>query len=213
MSSALTTIGLLGGTFDPIHIGHLRPALDIKQAIGLDKLLLLPNHVPPHRDTPRATSAQRKKMVELAISGIVGLSVDDRELKHDKPSYTVDTLAELRADYPEASISFLMGMDSLRSLPSWHRWHELLDLAHIVVSHRPGWKPPTDGEAAELLANYSAKPEVIREKKAGHIILVNAPQIDISSTRIRHLIKHHQDTSFLMPDAVKQYIEQLSLYR
>ena len=134
-----TAIGILGGTFDPIHYGHLTPAREAMQALGLEHIRLMPNHIPPHRPQPVASSEQRLAMVTLAASEFGGFQVDDRELRRQSPSFTFDTLRQLRHELPDTPICFLIGMDSLLSLPTWHRWQELTDYAHLVVSVRPGW--------------------------------------------------------------------------
>jgi nicotinate-nucleotide adenylyltransferase len=208
----IPTFGLLGGTFDPVHFGHLRLAIEIQQALDLDAVKLLPNHLPPHRGTPRASSAQRKEMLSLAISEVAELSIDDRELKRDKASYTIDTLIEFRHHFPNHGIYFLMGMDSLRTLPSWHRWQELLEQAHLVVAHRPGWEPPASGDSARLLEKYQADIQEAKAKRHGHIIMVNTPMLDISSTRIRKLMKQQRSCRFLLPDPVIDFIAAHRLY-
>jgi len=131
-------IGLLGGTFDPVHIGHLRSALEVADALALDELRVMPNARPPHRDTPQVSPQQRLEMVRLAVEGITPLVVDDRELKRDKPSYTVDTLELMRAELAaDDQLFLLLGLDSFCGLPSWHRWEDLLQHCHILVLQRP----------------------------------------------------------------------------
>ena len=131
-------IGIFGGTFDPIHYGHLRSALEVKEVFGLTKLLLIPSAQPPHRTQPEATATQRLQMLELAVSNHSELSVDARELAHDGPSYMVDTLASLSEDYPQESLLLFIGSDAFKYLSHWHQWQCIFDLAHIVVLTRPG---------------------------------------------------------------------------
>ena len=136
-------IGLLGGTFDPVHIGHLRSALEVADALALDELRMMPNARPPHRDTPQVSPQQRLEMVRLAVDGIAPLVVDDRELKRDKPSYTVDTLELMRAELAaDDQLFLLLGWDAFCGLPSWHRWEELLQHCHILVLQRPALSAP-----------------------------------------------------------------------
>ena len=130
-------IGLFGGTFDPVHIGHLRSALETAELLGLDELRLLPAARPPHRETPQVSAQQRLAMVELAVAGVAPLTVDARELARDKPSYTIDTLESLRAELgSEAQLFLMVGWDAFCGLPTWHRWDELLQHCHMLVLQR-----------------------------------------------------------------------------
>ncbi|CAM3961527.1 nicotinate-nucleotide adenylyltransferase [Aeromonas bestiarum] len=207
-------IGLLGGTFDPIHIGHLRPAIEARDAIGLAEIRLIPNHIPPHRTNPFCSSEQRLAMVKLAAAENTGFVVDERELKRDTPSWTIDTLIELRQALPGTPLCFLMGMDSLLGLPSWHRWQELLDYAHLVVSVRPGWQPDYPGEVAELLArHHTTDATALHRRLAGHIWLADNQPIELSATRLRALLAAGEDPRYLLPPSVADYIRQQGLYQ
>ncbi|MGY3957977.1 nicotinate-nucleotide adenylyltransferase [Aeromonas popoffii] len=213
MKAAKAPIGLLGGTFDPIHIGHLRPAIEARDAIGLAEIRLIPNHIPPHRANPFCSSEQRLAMVKLAAAENAGFVVDERELKRDKPSYTIDTLIELRHELPDTPLCFLMGMDSLLGLPGWHRWQELLDHAHLVVSVRPGWRPDYPGEVAELLArHHTTDATALHQRLAGHIWLADNQPIELSATRLRALLAAGEDPRYLLPPSVADYIRQQGLY-
>lgn len=206
-------LGLLGGTFDPIHMGHIQPALAARDAIGLRELRLLPNRLPPHRALPHCSAQQRLTMVRLAAAEF-GLTVDERELHRHKPSWTVDTLEELRRELPDTPLCFLMGMDSLLSLPTWHRWQRLLELAHLVVSVRPGWEHKVAGETLQtLLAEHETHtPEALRNTLAGHIwFSANAP-LALSATDIRALLATGNDPGELLPQSVAEYIRQHGLY-
>jgi len=130
-------IGILGGTFNPIHHGHLRLALELYERLDLAKVLLIPSAYPPHRAQPSVSSQCRLEMVQAAIKGVKGLSVDDRELRRQRPSYTVDTLKSLREDYPYHSLCLILGMDAFLGLPSWHKWEQLITLAHFIVVTPP----------------------------------------------------------------------------
>src|SRR5690606_32888062 len=132
--------GIFGGTFDPIHYGHLRTALELKHVLDLAVVHFVPCANPPHRATPMTDGALRMRLVQAAIADEPGFVADDRELERAGLSYTVDTLFSLRAEFKARPICLLLGMDAFVSLPQWHRWNELLDLAHIVVAHRPGWE-------------------------------------------------------------------------
>ncbi len=206
-------IGLFGGTFDPVHLGHLRLALELKQQLAFDRLLLLPCHLPPHRPNPGATSSQRVAMLELALADCSELQLDCRELERTTPSYTYDTLAEVRAQLgPEASLVFCMGTDSFAQLHTWHRWRELLDLAHILVVARPGWELPDEGPLADLLARRGEL-EDLRLAPAGRLVLTATRLLPISASEIRQLIGEGLSPQFLVPDSVWHYIRTQGLYR
>lgn len=146
-------IGLLGGTFDPVHIGHLRGALEVAESLQLDELRLTPSARPPHRDTPQVSALDRLAMVECAVAGVSPLVVDDRELKRDKPSYTIDTLEQMRAELAaDDQLFLLLGWDAFCGLPTWHRWEELLQHCHILVLQRPD----ADSEPPDALRNLLA---------------------------------------------------------
>ncbi|WP_108652125.1 nicotinate-nucleotide adenylyltransferase [Dongshaea marina] len=207
-------IGLIGGTFDPIHIGHLCPAIETREQLGLQKILFIPNSIPPHRDTPHSCAEHRLKMARLAIRDVEGFEVDDRELKRLKPSYTIDTLQSLRAEYPDTPLCFLMGMDSLLSLASWHRWEELTDYAHLVICHRPGWNPEF-GEpiASWLKAHQDQTLGALQTRLCGLVQFVENRTFDISATELRQRIREGKECRYLLPDAVLDYIRQQGLYR
>lgn len=207
-------IGLLGGTFDPIHIAHLRTAIQAREQLGLSEVRLMPNHIPPHRATPDSAPEHRLAMTRLAAAATPGLTVDQRELNRTTPSYTVDTLIELRAELgPTRPLCFIMGMDSLCSLDKWHRWQELLDYAHLVVSHRPGWTPELNPTLAGLYNSHGTQDrETLHLISGGHIFLLDNPELEVSSTQIRDCIRRGNNPQYLLPDAVANYIRQQGLY-
>ena len=141
----MNPIGVFGGTFDPIHYGHLRTAYEVQQALKFDEVRFVPCGEPPHRGEPRANSKLRLAMVTAAVEGRKGFIVDDREIYRDGPSYSVDTLKTLRTDFPLRSLGLIIGMDAFLGLPEWYQWREILELSHIVVAHRPGWRMPDIG--------------------------------------------------------------------
>lgn len=207
-------IGFFGGTFDPIHLGHLRLALELKQQLKLDELRLLPCYIPPHRATPSASAPQRLQMLQLALADCPELGWDARELQRNAPSYTYDTLSELRSELgAEASLCWCMGMDSFVSLDSWHRWQELIELAHLVVVARPGWALPGSGPVAELVAQHRAQPQALHTAAAGKLVVCEARLLPISATEIRTQIGAGQSPQFLLPDSVWRYIREQQLYR
>ncbi len=206
-------MGVFGGTFDPIHYGHLRTAFEVLQALRFDEVRFMPCGTPPHRGTPVAAPDVRLAMVRAATEGQRGFVVDDRELSRDGPSYSVDTLTALRGEFPLRPIALIIGMDAFLDLPKWYHWQEILQLAHIVVAHRPGWKAPDIGPLGELLAERGThRIGDLHQAKSGHIYILDVTQLEISSTDIRDLVSAGRDPRFLMPDAVRRYILDSGCY-
>ena len=206
-------IGIFGGTFDPIHYGHLRTALEIEQTLGLARVYFVPCATPPHRATPMTDGKLRLKLVKAAIRGEKKFIADDRELARAGPSYTVDTLASFRAEFPRRSLCLLVGMDAFLGLPTWRRWGELLDLAHLVVAHRPGSRAPTTGALGKLLdERRAADPAELRGAAAGRVFVHPVTQLQISSTDLRAALVAGLDPKFLMPDSVRKIILKTECY-
>lgn len=209
----MTAMGVFGGTFDPIHYGHLRTAFEVLQALRFDQVRLLPCGTPPHREPPVAPPELRVSMVRAATEGLSGFVVDERELSRSGPSYSVDTLAALRQEYPDWSIALIIGMDAFLDLPKWHQWRELLRLAHIVVAHRPGWRAPDMGPLGELLAARGThRVDDLHDEKAGQIYILDVTQLEISSTEVRELVAGGRDPRFLMPDTVRDIVRSSRCY-
>lgn len=204
-------IGIFGGTFDPVHFGHLRPALELREALSLDVVRLLPCHVPAHRDLPGTSSQQRIAMLELATEGVDGLVVDTRETLRDTPSYSVDTLETFRAEFPDAQLVFFLGMDAFAGFSTWHRFEDVLKLAHLVVIDRPG--AAVDDVEERLLMSRQVTSLDDTTGKAGSIVLQQVSQSDISATRIRHLVAAGRDIRYLVPESVRSFIVDHGLYR
>jgi nicotinate-nucleotide adenylyltransferase len=207
-------IGIFGGTFDPVHIGHLRSALEVAEFMALDELRLVPSARPPHREAPQVSAQDRLAMVELAVAGLPPLRVDDRELKRDKPSYSIDTLESLRSELAaDDQLFLLIGWDAFCGLPTWHRWSELLEHCHILVLQRPD----ADSEAPEtlrnLLAARSISDPLAMEGPAGQISINWQTPLAVSATQIRTLLASGKSVRFLLPDAVLTYIHAHGLYR
>jgi nicotinate-nucleotide adenylyltransferase len=207
-------IGILGGTFDPIHFGHLRAAVEVAETLQLDELKLIPSARPPHRDTPQVSAAQRLAMVRAATAGVSGLSVDDRELLRETPSWTIDTLESLRRELPAPTQLFLLlGWDAFCGLPEWQRWEELLNHCHLVVLQRPD----ADAEAPEVLRDLIAARSVtgpqLLDGPSGKIAFVWQTPLAISATQIRQLLASGRSARFLLPDSVLSYIHAHRLYR
>ncbi len=206
-------IGILGGTFDPVHFGHLRPALEARQALGLDEIRLIPCSVPPHRPQPFASARQRLTMLQGAIAGHAGFVIDERELHRDGPSYTLDTLLSLHADIKGVDLCLLLGMDAFRGLTSWHRWHELIDHCHIVVMTRPGATFPERGELGTFIGLHRVlDPAALRMHSTGLLYFQEVSQLEISGTHIRALLGRGEAADFLLPDPVLALIREQNLY-
>ncbi|NJD31974.1 MAG: nicotinate-nucleotide adenylyltransferase [Gammaproteobacteria bacterium] len=209
----MTPIGVFGGTFDPIHFGHLRTGFELLQVLRLTELRFVPAGSPPHRDVPLAAAGLRLEMVRAAVSDQPGFVVDDREVRREGPSYTVTTLAELRAEHPGCPLCLVVGMDAFLGLPKWHQWREILGLAHIAVAHRPGWRAPTAGLLGEILAECGASDvDELHEATAGRVYVHPVTQLEISSTDLRNIIVSGRDPRYLMPDAVRDIIRRTGCY-
>lgn len=211
-------IGIFGGTFDPVHFGHLRPALELGEALGLERVHLIPCHIPPHRGEPHASAEQRCAMLQLAIAGEPGLVLDRRELERPGPSYMVDTLSSLRAQFGQGRpLCLIIGTDAFLGLPNWYHWQELLQLAHIVVAHRPGWSlepQHLDPALREVLQRRRLDTvQGLHGAAAGGVWLQAVTQLDISATVIRRLIAGGHSANYLLPQPVWDYIRRQDLYR
>lgn len=214
MTTALAPVGLFGGSFDPVHVGHLRTAWELLTGLGLAEVRFIPSRLPPHRASAVASVALRLRMLEAAVAGQPGLLVDDCELRREGPSYTVDTLASLRADQPQRSLVLILGMDAFLGLPGWYRWREIPQLAHIVVVQRPGWVQQFEGELGQLYADRQAHDAaVLLAAPAGRIHLRQVTQLEIASSSIRSLIAAGGDPRFLVPDGVRQLILADRIYQ
>ena len=209
----MNAIGLFGGTFDPVHYGHLRTGFELMQALGLDEMRFIPAGRPPHRDQPLADAALRLAMVRAAIAGQPGFTVDDREVRRDGPSYAVLTLEELKAEAPARTLCLAVGMDAFLGLDRWHRWRDVLRLAHVVVAHRPGWRAPTDGTLGELLAACGTRdPARLAAADAGLVYVHAVTQLEISSTDLRNIVTGGRDPRYLVPDEVREIIRETGCY-
>ena len=207
-------IGILGGTFDPVHIGHLRGALEVAESLALDELRLTPSARPPHRDTPQVSAKDRLAMVECAVAGVAPLVVDARELQRDKPSYTIDTLELMRAELAaEDQVFLLLGWDAFCGLPTWHRWEELLQHCHILVLQRPDADSEPPDALRNLLAARSVSDPLALKGPSGQIAFVWQTPLAVSATQIRQLLASGKSVRFLVPDAVLAYIDAHGLYR
>jgi nicotinate-nucleotide adenylyltransferase len=205
---------LFGGTFDPIHYGHLRVCTEAADAFGADQLHLVPSRSPPNRHAPSTTPAQRAHMLGLALQGQTRLAADHREWQRPdtKPSYTLDTLKEVRAEVgPDRSVVWLIGADQFARLHLWHQWQRLLDFAHLAVLSRPDAPAPKD-EVDLFMRPHRGTKKTLLQSPAGYLASIEVSQLAISSTQIRKLIHAKQSARFLLPDSVLDYIHQSKLY-
>jgi nicotinate-nucleotide adenylyltransferase len=206
-------IGLFGGTFDPIHYGHLRTAFELWQQLKLTQVRFLPTGNPPHREVPLAAAELRLEMVRAAVAGQSAFVVDDREIRREGRSYSVDTLLELRREFPERSLCLMLGMDAFLGMPEWHRWHEIFELAHVVVAHRPGWKAPITGPLGEVMVDRgTGSIRDLHANKAGRVLVQAVTQLEIASTDLRQLILSGRDLRYLVPDAVREIVLRTGCY-
>ncbi len=215
-------IGILGGSFDPIHCGHLRLALEIYEGLKLQQVRLIPSGIPPHRALPLASATQRLDMLKAAILGEPGLCIADREIVRGNSSYTVDTLTSLRTELDNVPLCLILGMDAFLGINKWRRWQEIIELAHIIVAHRPGYDAQagavsTDAqpgtELAKLLATHCIPdPRQLAGKPAGTILYWPVTQLTISSSHIRSLIAAGKSPRYLVPDAVANTIKSQGIY-
>lgn len=210
-------LGIFGGTFDPIHFGHLRLAEEAVDHLGLSAVLWVPAGQPPHRGTPQVTARHRLDMVQLAIGGNPAFRLDSAEVEAARPSYTVPTLERLRAEYGrECSLLLLVGADAFAGLPTWHRWRELFDLAHVAVAHRPGFPVEAASLSPELAEQFEQRQvdkAELQRQPAGGIVTFAMTQLAISATHIRQLLADGRSPRYLLPPAVLDYIELNHLYR
>ena len=213
-------IGILGGTFDPIHNGHLRLAQEALEQCDLAAVRFIPGGTPPHRDAPHANAQQRLDMVRLALQGNPAFNLDEREVHRTDPCYTVDTLTALRAELgAQQPLCLLMGGDAFLLLHTWHEWKQLFELAHIVVMQRAGGLPlgnAMNGADTALRSKYHARlapaPRVLHESPAGAILVANMPALEISATDIRRRCAEGKSIRYLLPDAVADYIQLHNIY-
>jgi nicotinate-nucleotide adenylyltransferase len=206
-------IGILGGTFDPIHLGHLRMALELHDALDLAKIHIIPCYQPVHRKLPTASPEQRLAMVECAVGNEPALFADAREIKRQNPSYTIDTLQDLRSEHPNSPLCVIVGIDAFLGFPSWHRWEDILNQSHIIVAHRPNYQLPATGIIADVVAErLQSDISYLHSHMAGGILLRPITALEISASDIRKQIAMGKNPRYLLPDNVYQYIQDHGVY-
>ena len=208
-------VALFGGTFDPIHVGHLRLAEEMADALQLERVVFVPSGQPPHRGRPRVAAHDRLEMVRRAVAGNPRFAVDGRETERDAPSYSVETLAALRAEWgTERPIWMLLGADAFLGLPQWHAWQRLLDLVHIAVATRPTSPLLAPGELpAALREEIDTHEAASPAGPAGTVRFEPMTALDVSATALRAALAAGHSVRYLVPDAVLNYIEAQQLYR
>ncbi|MEJ2397053.1 MAG: nicotinate-nucleotide adenylyltransferase [Gammaproteobacteria bacterium] len=210
-------IGIYGGTFDPVHYGHLRPALEVYEDFALSELRFVPCGQPPHRRAPQASPAQRLAMVERAIAGLPGFIADDREIRRGGTSYMIDTLRSLQAEAGGQSLCLILGVDAFAAFHTWHDWQDIPRLCNLLIMHRPEFEPGQvikDVALKQLVNDRQVHDRAqFRNSHSGKLIFYPVTQLDISSTRIRAAISQGRNIRFLLPDAVISVIEQEGIYQ
>jgi nicotinate-nucleotide adenylyltransferase len=206
---------VLGGTFDPIHYGHLRMAEELAEALGLTEVRIIPAGQPPHRTAPRTPARHRLEMARLAIAGNPRFKLDEREVSQARASYTVDTLSALRTELgKQQPIWLLMGADAFLGLSTWKEWQRLFELAHIAVAHRPGYRLAQSDALDDGLRHELERRQVsgAPDTPAGSVLLRPITQLDISATDIRSRLQEGRSARYLTPDSVLDYIQKNNLY-
>jgi nicotinate-nucleotide adenylyltransferase len=212
-AATLGPLAIMGGAFDPVHYGHLRTAFELYQRLNFAEVRFIPSANPPHRPPHIAAAGQRLELLQAATAGLSWCAVDDRELRRAGPSWSVLTLEELRAESGGRSLCMILGMDAFLGLPDWHRWEELLGLAHLVVAHRPGWTPPRDGVLGDLLhVHGTGDAALLQQEPAGSIYVQEVTQLEISSSAIRSLLGAGISPEFLLPASVIDMINSTGCY-
>ena len=206
-------VAIFGGTFDPVHYGHLRAAAEVAEQLGVSDFRLLPAGQPPHRDGTWAASRHRLAMLELALAPHADLSVDEREVERTGPSYMTETLDSIRAESGDLPVLLCLGQDAANELHRWHDWQRLLDLAHLVVMTRPDSRPSYSESVARCFrGRFVETPAALMNAPAGSICRVNVTRLAISSTDIRNQLSEGRNPRFLLPSTVLAYICKHGLY-
>jgi nicotinate-nucleotide adenylyltransferase len=207
-------IGILGGTFDPIHNGHLGLAFEAIEQLKLDQVKLIPLNIPPHRSKPVASPSQRCEMIESVIQDNPSICIDQRELESDAISYTINTLKSLRHEYEDSVFYLIIGRDAFDKIDSWKDWQELLDYTHIIVANRPGER--NHNLSIELLnwieQHQTTSQKLLKDNLSGKIYFIDIPMLDISSSMIRQLVSDNQPVDKLLATSTQNYIKENHLY-
>lgn len=212
-NKSLYSIGILGGMFNPVHNGHLRVAVECKEAFDFNELRMFPCAEPPHREVPEVSSQQRLKMLQLALQDVEGVQADDRELNRPGPSYTIDTLRSLKSEFPQAGLYLIIGSDAFQSLNTWHEWEKILEFANIIIAQRPDNEEDFLSEVGQMLRGcFTSEINEFKASIAGKIYVLKVSQLEISSSYVRELFREQKIAKFLLPEIVLNYIKENKLY-
>jgi nicotinate-nucleotide adenylyltransferase len=206
-------IGIFGGTFDPVHFGHLRPAVEVYEALGLDELRFIPCHQPSHRPAPFASSEQRVRLLHAALEGFSGFSIDERELRRNGTSYTIDTLQSFWDEGMQQPVCLVVGMDAFAGLAGWYRWTEIMEYCHLIVMNRPDNKIPQTGELSDFISRHETDDiRRLSEQATGLLYFQPVTALDITASRIREWLAEGRSTDFLLPAPVLDIINEENIY-
>lgn len=213
------SIGILGGTFDPIHMGHTIPSEYLAKKLNLNTVYLLPAHIPPHKQSTSVSASHRLQMVGQVCANHPLFTLDARELKRTTKSFTIDSIKELKLEQPNSTIYFFIGTDSLLTLPTWYQIEEILSLCHFVVSSRPGYQLPESRTDTKNNSNndfyhgrLTTEVADLKSVNCGKILIIDTPKVNISSTELREKLKQQQCCADYIDPFVYQYIKQQGLY-
>lgn len=211
---ATTLLAMFGGTFDPVHFGHLRAAVEALEGLGLERVSLLPAGTPPHRGATDAAASDRLAMLKLAVQDSPDLPIDEREVRREGYSWMVDTLSELREEIgPRQPLALLLGQDAFNQLDSWKEWRRLFDLTHFVILRRPDSRHDYSAPLQEQIEpRQVSQPDALRQQPGGLVLTLPVTQLAISSTDIRERLQQGKSCRFLLPDTVIDYIRNTGLY-
>lgn len=206
-------LGLLGGTFDPVHVAHLRLAIEVRERLQLDEVRLMPAPRPRLRDVPQVDAPTRLRLLQAAVNGVPGLAVDERELAASGPTRTVDTLRSVRDDEGERPVCLIIGADAATRLDRWHEWQRLIELAHLIIARRPGAQLPSSGPVATLIERCGdTRLSALSDQPAGVIHICDIPGLDISATAVRDRLAQGRSVEFLVPEKTHQILVKENLY-
>jgi nicotinate-nucleotide adenylyltransferase len=220
--AARMRVGLFGGTFNPVHLGHLRSALEVQEGVGLDQVILIPAAVPPHKGSGElAGAAERLEMIAAAVEGVPGLAASDVETRRAGPSFTIDTVRHFRDLLAQAELFLIVGLDAFLEIDTWRSFRELLELVPLIVISRPAGGLPPDGEPVERFIRARISPEcsvdrgsaVYQAPGVRGIRIFPVTALDLSSSRIRELVRAGRSIRYLVPERVHTYIQNRGLYR
>ena len=207
-------VAILGGTFNPVHHGHLRVAIEVKEALDLATVHMIPLFAPPHRDSPSVSANFRFDMLQAATRDEADLIADDREICRGGISYTIETLRELRNELGSTPLCMILGTDAFAYLHTWKEWEQLIELAHIVVVHRPGSDLPEDEPANKVLKKFGTKKiKDLHDSPAGCFMSISIPMLEISSTQIRSILHNGHNAKYLLPKSVLKMIREHKHYQ